>query len=102
MLLERSASGTGAIVVLLVNGCRSLLVPPVPDLRRERLTQLLLEMRHEPDRSGHDRQAAADLPGDIQLAGDRADRAGGVDRQRPAQRRARLLADELHELDVAP
>src|SRR5438093_10193960 len=80
---------------------RALLLHPVPDLGRERVTPLLVEVSDEPDRPGHDGKAAADLPWDLELAGDGRDGAGRVDRQPAAQGRARLFGDQLDQLDLA-
>jgi len=81
---------------------RSLLVDPAPDLTREGFRELFLDVRDQADRTRDDRKAAAHLPWEVELAQDGADGAGRVDRQVAAVSRARLLGDQLHELDVAP
>src|SRR5260370_26247789 len=74
---------------------RGLILDAPPDLGRERFPDLLLDVRDETDRSGHDRQPAADLPRKVELAENRADRARRVDRQLAPVRSARRLTDEL-------
>src|ERR1700694_4827533 len=73
---------------------RRLLLDPSPDLRGHRLFELLLDVRHEPDRARHHGQPPADLPGQLELARDRPDSARGVDRQSPAGGSRRGLPDQ--------
>src|SRR5712692_9309076 len=80
---------------------RGLIFDPAPDLGRQGFLDLLLDVGDEADRSGHDRQPAAHLPRKVELAENRADGAGCVDRQLAPVGSARLLSDELHQLDVA-
>src|SRR6266446_51682 len=75
---------------------RGLVFDPPPDLGRQRFPDLLLDVRHETDRSGYDRQPAAHLPRKVQLAENRADGTGRVDWQLAPVSPARLLGDELH------
>src|SRR5712692_4720616 len=79
-----------------------LLFDAVPDLGRKGFLELLLDVRDQADRPRHDRQPAADLPGDLELAEDRANRAGRVDRQLATVQASRLLRDEPHQFHVAP
>src|SRR5438067_1232701 len=73
-----------------------------PDLIRERLVHLFLEVGDKAHRPGHDGEAAGDPPGQLQLARDGGDRPRGVDWKLASIRRGRLLGDQLHELHVRP
>jgi hypothetical protein len=55
------------------------------DFIRQRIAHFLGDMADEADRAADDGDAAADAPGKTQLREDRADRPGGVDRQRTVQ-----------------
>src|SRR4029077_15092701 len=77
-----------------------LILDAAPDLRRQGFLDLLLDVGDETDRAGDDRQAAAHLPREVELAEDRANGAGRVDRQLPSIGSARLLGYEPHELDI--
>ena len=65
-----------------------LVLDPLPDLERHRRLALLEQMPDQPDGAGHHAEAADDLVGEAELAADRADRAGRVDRQRAAETRS--------------
>src|SRR5438477_2192431 len=80
---------------------RGFVLDPAPDLRRQWLACLLLDVCDQADRAGHDGDASPDLPRDLELAQDGADRAGGVDGQLAPIGPAGLFGDELHQLDVA-
>src|SRR5919204_6249710 len=80
---------------------RRLLIDAGPDLGRQRIRDFLLEMSHETDRAGHDGQPAADLPGDLELARDRADGAGGVDRKGPLSGPSGCRRNPLDQVDMA-
>src|SRR6202030_3747113 len=54
---------------------RGFALDPRPDFRRERLLDLLLDVRHEADGAGHHGQAATHSPRDSELARDGADGA---------------------------
>src|SRR6266542_5654479 len=86
---------SGAAVVLA-----GFVLDPAPDLIRKGLAELLLEVPHEPDRARHDGQPAAYLPGDLELAQDRADGARGVDRELAGVGAGGLDAHLLDQLDV--
>src|SRR6266446_1503317 len=90
----REASRGGELRISIVLG--GLILDAPPDLGRQRFPDLLLDVRDETDRSGHDRQPAAHLPWKVELAENRADGTGRVDWQLAPVSPARLLGDELH------
>src|SRR4051794_27874635 len=69
-------------------------------LARHRVAQLLADMADKADRPGEDADPAHDAPVEAELAGDRGDGPGRVDRQRLAERRLGLAADRTHQRDV--
>src|SRR5258708_30174158 len=79
---EAALPGRGPVVL------GGLLVDPAPDLAREGLSELFLDMRDQANRTRDDRQPPAHLPGKIELSQDGADGAGRVDRQGAAGTRA--------------
>src|SRR5712691_11369375 len=78
-----------------------LLLGSVPDFARNRVAHLFGYMADQTDGPRNDRNAAADLPRKLQLAQDRADRAGGVDRKRACEGALGVGAHRLHQGDVA-
>src|SRR3981081_738623 len=62
-----------------------------PDLGRQRVGHLLLEVGYKADGTRHYGKSAAHLPGYFELTGDGANRAGGVDREVAAERRGRFI-----------
>src|ERR1700674_4634445 len=65
-LWSTAGLGSAGLVVL-----GRLLFDHVPDLGRERLPHLFLDVPDQPDGTGHHRQPAAHPPWDLELAGDR-------------------------------
>src|SRR6218665_2940383 len=59
-----------------------LALDALPDLDAHRVVDLLQDMAHQADRARHHAQATDDAPRKAELAGNRADGAGGIDRQR--------------------
>src|SRR6185503_579721 len=73
-----------------------LFLGALPELERHRFLALFEDVADQANGARHDADTAHRAPVDAELAGEGADRAGGVDHQ------LLLLADLLHPLAVLP
>src|SRR4029079_7223633 len=94
-LTQAAATLFGSVVL------RGFVVDAGPDLVRQGLRELLLEVADEPDRARHDRHAAGHAPGQPELAEEGADGASGIDRQLALVGARSLAPDLFNEAHVA-